>query len=55
MLRVAANTASTTFLRDRLRPRMAKSLEQAGDRVIYASKHGTRFGRIEEFFEILND
>jgi hypothetical protein len=43
------------FLRGRLRRRMAKSLEQVGDRVIYASKNGTPFGRIEEFFEILND
>jgi transcription-repair coupling factor (superfamily II helicase) len=47
---------AATFLPGRLRKRKTSSLEQDGDRVIYAGKDsGTPLERVEEFLELLDD
>ncbi|MBV9457635.1 MAG: DEAD/DEAH box helicase [Bradyrhizobium sp.] len=54
-LDVGPDAVAATFLPGRVRRRNVKSLEQDGDRVIYASNDGRPFERVEEFFEILDD
>jgi transcription-repair coupling factor (superfamily II helicase) len=55
-LDVGPEAVAATFLPGRLRKRKTSSLEQDGDRVIYAGKDsGTPLERVEEFLELLDD
>jgi transcription-repair coupling factor (superfamily II helicase) len=55
-LDVGPDAVAATFLPGRLRKSRARSLQRDGDRVVYASKKREEpFGRVEEFFDLLDE
>jgi transcription-repair coupling factor (superfamily II helicase) len=55
-LDVGPDAVAATFLPGRLGKSRARSLQRDGDRVVYASKKREEpFGRVEEFFDLLDE